>query len=376
MASLSATAIDWSGVSAEPSWLASALQGAVDVERDAVGARLASYFLHRGIPAPEVVEILGATFGPHSRPPVSREAIATLVEAVVTREAIRGTVERDVTPEPIGDVLKRVVAYLSSDAAPVVCGTPFPTLNWMLNGGFSPGELIYLGARPGIGKTALALDFARRAGGRGPVVIVSREMLNDQLATRMIAQEGRVPAASLKTKKIAQSDYAKIVNAAGSLESRAIWMTHQAISVGEIADVMRHSTAGEPWSLVIVDYLQLVRAPKDVKDRRLQVEFVSHSLKTLATQHQVPVLCLSSLSRPPHGNPEPSLASLRESGELEHDADVVLLLHKPDETQDRVVCRVAKARSGALGTVDLIFRPQYVTFDELAKEGEPREWTD
>jgi replicative DNA helicase len=88
------------------------------------------------------------------------------------------------------------------------------------------------------------------------------------------------------------------------------------------------------------------------------------------------VLCLSSLSRPPQGNPEPSLSSLRESGELEHDADVVLLLHKPDETQDRVVCRVAKARSGALGTVDLIFRPQYVTFDELAKEGEPREWTD
>jgi replicative DNA helicase len=116
--------------------------------------------------------------------------------------------------------------------------------------------------------------------------------------------------------------------------------------------------------LVIVDYLQLVAAPREVKDRRLQVEAVSLGLKTLALQHRIPLLCLSSVSRPAAGNPEPSLSSLRESGELEHDADVVLLLHRPVEEGEEVVCRIAKNRSGAVGKVSLTFRPAWVTFDE------------
>jgi replicative DNA helicase len=119
--------------------------------------------------------------------------------------------------------------------------------------------------------------------------------------------------------------------------------------------------------LLIVDYLQLVTAPKEIRDRRLQVEHVSQGLKSLAMSSQVPVLCLSSLSRPPTGtNPEPTLASLRESGELEHDADIVMFLHRKDDAT--TLCIVAKNRDGATGVTSLVFKPEFVSFHEYAGE--------
>lgn len=229
-----------------------------------------------------------------------------------------------------------------------------------MNGGFAPGELVYLGARPGVGKTALALDMARHASEVGQVVVVSREMLNEALATRMLAQESGVGASALKTKRLTTSDFSRVSVAATGLADRKLWLADQAVSIDEIVRLVG-TKPPSTWSLVIVDYLQLVRAPRDIKDRRLQVEAVSQRLKSTALHYETPVLCLSSLSRA-DANGEPTLASLRESGELEHDADVVLLLHRPSDLSDEVICRIAKNRSGALGKVSLRFHPSCVTF--------------
>jgi replicative DNA helicase len=156
------------------------------------------------------------------------------------------------------------------------------------------------------------------------------------------------------------------------LGSYPIWLLDEAVSLDEITAVVTGWRETTALGLLIVDYLQLVRAPRGIRERRLQVEHVSQALKTLAVQCQIPVLCLSSLARALDGAKEhrPTLASLRESGELEHDADVVLLLHR-EPRQSETECIVAKNRDGAVGLARLVFRPLFVSFAEAAtRDGE------
>jgi hypothetical protein len=270
--------------------------------------------------------------------------------------------------EHVKAALDRVMDDLTSDQTPQVCPTPFPALNYYLNGGFGPGELIYLGARPAIGKSSIALDIARRASLTGPVLIVSREMLNAAVARRLLSQEGHIRSSALKRKDLSQLESGTAVETVGRLGDRPIWLTDRAVTIDEIAKLVAHPPAG-PWVLVVVDYLQLVRAPNHVTEHRLALEHVSQNLKALALRHAVPVLCLSSLSRPQPGtNAEPTLASLRESGELEHDADVVLLMHRKHDQDATVQMRIAKNRDGQLGVFELVFSGEYVTFEELSKQ--------
>lgn len=268
--------------------------------------------------------------------------------------------------EPLSAVMGRVLSDLQSDAKPLVCSTPYPTLNYWLDGGFSPGELVYLGARPSVGKSAIGLDMARHASLRGPVLIISREMANLALASRMVAQEGNIRASAMKRKDLSISEINSVVATTCRLSDRPVWLSDKAVSIEEIGDLCRHPPGGA-WSLIVLDYLQLIRAPKHIKEHRIGLEFVSQALKTIAMDCAAPVLCLSSLARPLQGNPEPSLASLRDSGELEHDADVVLLLHRRADGDTEVQCRVAKNRNGALGVFTLLFMPEFVTFKELER---------
>jgi replicative DNA helicase len=290
----------------------------------------------------------------------------------LSKEAFNGHGrEPDATPppslmEPLSDVLGRVMDGLNSGERPTVCSTPYPSLNYWLDGGFSAGELIYLGARPSVGKSAIGLDIARHASKAGPVLVISREMASMALASRMLAQEGSIRASAIKRRDLNVVEASSANESMIRLAERPIWLSEKAVSIEQIADLFR-SQPGAPWSLVILDYLQLIRAPKHIKEHRLALEHVSQELKTLAVECHVPVLCLSSLSRPMAGNPEPTLASLRDSGELEHDADVVLLLHRKADGDTEIQCRIAKNRSGALGCFTLLFMPDFVTFKELER---------
>jgi hypothetical protein len=350
------------------SWVLEALRGTPEGQRDATCTRLAGYLLGKGLDAETVTALLTESFARRCSPPFPEGEVRKCVQSIARREGIHGTFDRTITPIPIGRALDALDAHLTS-GPPRVIPTPFPGLNRCLGGGLGPGELVYLGARPGVGKTAMALAFARTAASHGEaVVFVSREMVTLALSRRLVAQEGRVSATALKRARLAAGERVQVADAMRRLRGLPIWLTDEAVSLREITELV---TGCQPQvGFLIVDYLQLVRAPAEVRERRLQVEAVSQGLKTLAVQWQMPVLCLSSLSRPAEGKePKPTLASLRESGELEHDADLVLLLHRAPRVPD-TECIVAKNRDGETGLVTLQFRAEWVSFDEVSDRAE------
>jgi len=267
----------------------------------------------------------------------------------------------------ISAAIRGVMSALDA-GAPQVVATPYADLNRLFDGGFRAGELVFLGARPGVGKTALALEIARCAAKSAPVLVISREMVVLSLARRLVAQDGQIPASELRRNVVAYADMGRMSASFERLSGLDLWLTDEAVSLKDISQLVDTPPAGRPaWGLVIVDYLQLVRSPESVKDRRLQVEAVSQGLKGLALEHKIPVLCLTSLRRPQVNGTRPTMADLRESGELEHDADIIILLHRePDEPgkppNTVVECNVAKNRDGETGQRDLIFSARYVSF--------------
>ena len=254
---------------------------------------------------------------------------------------------------------------------------PVPCLNTLLNGGLSPGELVYVGAFPGVGKTALLLEFARRAARCAvSTVIFSREMTNLAVARRLIAQELRISAAGLKRGVLADGDRSALLGGAVKLRGLSIWLNQAATTLDELVGEVAHFAVSPVLGLIVVDYLQLVRTTGG-EGRRIEVEAVSAGLKALALRYRVPVICASSLARGAKSKDgdrtsrRPTVDLLRESGELEHDADIVLLLHR-EFNAAAAVCAVAKNRDGSVGSVPLLFRPDWVAFEEAAQRGDER----
>jgi len=362
--------------SGEGGWVAVALRGVGEGQRNDTAARLAGYFLAKGHPEDVVVALL-ESFATRCRPalPVTdvRQVVASIARAEARKpredapgtheDAPGGASEARRGPVHISEAIRRALDEIQNPRQGIP--TPFLDLGRCIIGGFQPGELIYLGARPGIGKTAFALEVARAAAKGGKrVLVISREMLAAALARRMISQEGLLRATDLKLGRI---DMGRACEVGESLSGLPVWITDSARSLVEVRADLEAVTGGV--DLLIVDYLQLVQAPREIRDRRLQVEHVSQGLKGLALECEIPVLCLSSLSRPPTGtNPEPTLASLRESGELEHDADIVLFLHRPSKSDPSTLCIVAKNRDGGTGVSQLVFREDYVSFYERGRD--------
>jgi len=353
-------------------WVADAIRGVGEGQRDQMCARLAGYFLNKGIDPDTAIAILSTSFAPSCQPPFAIREVEKTVRSIAQRESVEGT-DRSTMPRHISEVLEEFQTALKNGPSPTLA-TPFPTLNLFLNGGFAPGELIFLGARPGVGKTALGLEFARRTAlheRTGAVLIVSREMTNLALSRRLVAQDGRIRASAIKRATLNESETWAVRESIERLKSSPMFFSDDAVSLMEIQSMVSAMTHEAPLALIVVDYLQLIRAPQEIKERRHQVEAISQGLKTLALQYRLPVLCLSSLSRGAHDdrNKPPTLSSLRESGELEHDADVILLLHRQYHDAN-TTCTIAKNRDGRLGTVNLLFRSDFVAFDEAALQAE------
>jgi len=291
-----------------------------------------------------------------------------LIEDIESHLGGTGGHGRALVPVPLAEALKAWRREGEDGRQPPRIKTPIAKLNTCLGGGFGFGDIIYLCARPGVGKTALALEVARTAAQAGTgALFISREMAIGRLVRRILSQDSRIPASTVKTGLFAEAEYSLLTKSYGRLATLPVWLCSEAISLADIARVVEHWAFTPALGLVVVDYLQLVRGTK--KERRLEVEEVSQGLKSLAMKCHLTVLCLSSLSRPEKGarDHRPTLADLRKSGELEHDADIVLFLQRGFQ-QEETTLIVAKNRDGRVGETSLRFRPEYVAFEEVQGE--------
>jgi replicative DNA helicase len=252
-----------------------------------------------------------------------------------------------------------------------------------LTGGFQPSNLIVLAARPGVGKTSLALNFAYNIGitGEQSVAIFSLEMSKHEISERMLCSAARVASHRLRAgSMLPPEDYLKLTQHATQLERAPIYVDDTAgLNVFELRAKARRLASkltDKPIGMVIIDYLQLMMGDGRADSRQQEVATISRSLKQLARELNVPVLAVSQLNREveTRAGKKPQLSDLRESGAIEQDADLVMFLSQPDdETKKGIVeVTIAKHRNGPTGRARLGFVPSYTKFRTLKGDEEGR----
>lgn len=251
--------------------------------------------------------------------------------------------------------------------APVPTG--FCDLDTPLAGGIRAGELVVVAARPGVGKTTIALNMvAHAAEHKHGALYFIMEMGREQLFAKALANEANISVQKLRAGRLPHSIQEPVSFGVGALSEWPVWIDDSAsLSVGEIRAKARRHTARHPKTRVlVVDYLQQLRASsrKD-RTRDQEVGEMTRALKCLARELNVAVLLLCQLNRA--GAVEPNLTHLRESGNIEQDADVVLLLHRPNEGSMNVKATIAKNRMGPLGHASLLFDGEHQRFRCEAK---------
>lgn len=342
-------------------WVADALsQGTGEGLRDDTCTRLAGYFIGKNIDPETTKTILCETFGRNSTPPFPAREIYKCVDSIDKRHV---SDEQQIDAMPLSATLVEFMKELDRPTEQRV-RTHLEGLNRKLDGGFSRGELIYLAARAGVGKTALSLQFAHSAAVDGAkTLIVSHEMLTPALTRRLVAQTASVAASSIRQKTLGDDDRDRIMLAVKRLSDLSVWITDRAQTFNDIYTLCEHLRDSTGLDFLIVDYLQRIHSTAK-SERRLQVEQTSNSLKSLAQEFRIPVLCLSAVSRPAKGqSTKPTMESLRESGALEHDADIIILLDRGVK-ESKTSLLVAKNRDGATGVLSLDFDAPRVKFSE------------
>lgn len=254
-----------------------------------------------------------------------------------------------------------------------------------LTTGFYPGDFIIVAARPSMGKTALVLNFALNVARRniGNVAVFSLEMSGQQLVRRLVSMISGVSSGVLKRSSLSESDYQKLADACELLYNLPIYIDDSSdVSGMEMRGKCRRLKQDGGLSLVLVDYLQLMRSSKRTENRVQEISEIARSLKALAKELQVPVIALSQLNRSVESrdNKRPMLSDIRESGSIEAEADLVMFIYRdqyykekeqavevdpnPDRVEEAEII-VAKHRNGPTGKVVLGFQPQYARFTNL-----------
>ena len=293
--------------------------------------------------------------------------------------AIRqGRAARGLTPisQVVIEAYERLNELAASDSAIPGLSTGLVDLDRAISG-LNKSDLILLAARPGMGKTSMALNILLEAGKKSGknVVFFSLEMSREQLAMRLIASECFVDNKKLVTGKLTDDDWEKVAAAADSLNQSKILIDDD--STVTVADINAKCRRVDNLGLVIIDYLQLMQSAggktRSGDNRQQIVSDISRSLKIMAKELNVPVLCLSQLSRANEGRTDkrPMLSDLRESGAIEQDADIVMFLYregyynKDTENPNLAECIIAKNRHGETRTVELQWLPEFTTFGNM-----------
>lgn len=291
----------------------------------------------------------------------------------------------------MNEAWERMESLMNSGGVTTGVPTGFEDLDDRTSG-FQDSDLIIIAARPSMGKTALALNIAVNAAleKKDAVAIFSLEMSKEQLVQRMICSQARVDAHRLRRGALGDADWMRVTGGINSLWAAPLFIDDSPdCSAMAMRTKCRRLRAEHGLSLVVVDYLQLMRWHRNVENRNQEISEISRSLKSLARELKVPVVALSQLSRQTErreGN-RPMLSDLRESGAIEAEADVVLMIYRPDYYKARELRRearehpeedleipdpadaeeaeiiIAKQRNGPTGTVKLSFVPKYAAFE-------------
>lgn len=257
--------------------------------------------------------------------------------------------------------------------------TGFMDLDYRTSG-LQPSDLVLVAARPSMGKTAFVLNIAQYVAFHSNLctAIFSLEMSKEQLVNRLFSLESRVDAQLLRSGNLADSDWEKLIEGAGTIgRSKLIIDDTPGISISELRSKCRKYKLEHDLKLIIIDYLQLMSGSGRSKSdsRQQEISDISRSLKALARELNVPVVALSQLSRQVEQRPDhrPMLSDLRESGAIEQDADVVMFIYRDDyynkDTPDKNIAEIiiAKQRNGPIGTINLVWLPQYTKFANMEK---------
>ena len=302
------------------------------------------------------------------------EAAEQRIYAIRQGRAARGLVP---ISDVIIDVYDRLEELAASENAIPGMSTGLRDLDRAISG-LNNSDLILLAARPGMGKTSMALNVLLDAGKKSgkKVAFFSLEMSREQLALRLISSECFVDNKKLVTGKLSDQDWESVAAAADSLNRSTIYIDDD--SSVTVADINAKCRRVEDLGLIVIDYLQLMQSAGGKSNNRGEnrqqvVSDISRSLKIMAKELNVPVLCLSQLSRANESRQDkrPMLSDLRESGAIEQDADIVLFLYregyynKDAENPNLAECIIAKNRHGETGTVELQWTPEFTTFTDM-----------
>jgi replicative DNA helicase len=256
--------------------------------------------------------------------------------------------------------------------------------------GFQPADLVIVAGRPSMGKTALALNIGVNAALRNnvPIAVFSLEMSREMLAQRIICAEAHISMRDLRRGRLTRRDWTKLTTALGPISQARIYIDDSAaLPVLEIrAKSRRLKSEEKELGMIIIDYLQLIEGAREeriAKSRQQEISDISRALKAMAKELNVPVVALSQLSRLPERrdpkHPKPQLADLRESGAIEQEADLVMLLYRDEfynrDTPDQGIAEVniAKQRNGPVGSFKLAFLADSMKFENLARVEEESE---
>ena len=278
--------------------------------------------------------------------------------------------------EVLGATIDRLDMLHQSQGQLTGVSTGYADLDRM-TAGLQPGDLIIVAGRPSMGKTTLALNIAENAAiaASTAVAVFSMEMSREQLSMRMISSLGRVDQSHLRTGNFGDEDWARINSAIAQMKSAPIYIDDSAaLTPTEVRARARRLTREQPLGLIVIDYLQLMQVPGTKENRATEISEISRSLKALAKELKVPVIALSQLNRSveQRTDKKPVMSDLRESGALEQDADLIMMIYReevyePDTPRKGIAdIIIAKQRNGPTGEVHLTFLGKYTRFENLA----------
>lgn len=302
-----------------------------------------------------------------------------LVRKLVDTALVRRVGER---PRDVSTAMIKLLDELENPPPkPDVVEPPFEDLAQVLGGGFRKGQLIVVAGRPGLGKSVLSTDFARKAaiedGKRS--IIFTLEMSEDEVIQRITAAEARVPLRAILQRQVSRSQLAAAAEAGARISGAPLTIDFTPMcTIDHIRSQLRWLSREDPPKLAIVDYLQIMKAPKHQR-RDQELGMVTQELKALAGEFELPIVLLSQLNRESQKRTDkrPQLSELRDSGSIESDADVVIMVHREDAYEPEsprageAELIVVKNRTGPTATVTVAAQLHYSRLIDMAKDDEP-----